>query len=55
MRECMKNVIDFLSGDVIMIEKPYTLGKLAEYSQNVHFMFVVCSVGFEYNTVRKSN
>ncbi|RKI77339.1 hypothetical protein D7V83_18700 [bacterium 0.1xD8-71] len=40
--------VDFQSGDVIMIEKPYTLGKRTECSQNVHIMFVECSDGFGY-------
>lgn len=34
--------------DVILIEKFYILGKHIECSQNVHFMFVECSGGFEY-------
>ena len=49
-----KKVIDFQSGDVIMIEKPYTLGKLKRCSQNVHIMFVACLDMFGYIISKES-
>lgn len=35
----MKKVIDFQSGDIIMIEKSHTFGKLTECSYYVRCMF----------------
>lgn len=46
--------VDCQSRDVILIEKFYILGKHIESSQNVHFMFVECSGGFEYIISKES-
>ena len=49
-----ENLLDFQSSDVIMMEKPHIWGKIAECSQNVHFMFVECSVEFGYIISKES-
>lgn len=49
-----ENLLDFQSSDVIMMEKPNILGKYAECLQNVHFMFVACSVRFGYIRSKES-
>lgn len=49
-----KNLVDFQSSDVIMIEKPNILGKYAECLQNVHLMFVECSMGIGYIISKES-
>ena len=46
-----ENLVDFQSSDAIMIEKPNILGKFAECLQNIHFMFVECSIENAYNKI----
>ena len=50
-----ENKLDFQYQNTIMIKEiPYIWGDFTRRSQNIHFMFVECSIGFEYTIDKES-